>query len=203
MSTRTTWSGLCAGTAGLCLLGGMVLPVVFTLAVAAAAASIPWAARLPRLRRLVRPPLRARTTALVAAAALGTALGGLLVADAVAATGAGAVCLLLALDPLLGDTGRPVRRRERVTRAAPGRSIPAPAPVATAQPALDDLCLAWRRSYLELQRAGDDRLWHAVVEARRGYLDDLERRDPRGFARWLRSGARAAGDPQRFLHAAE
>jgi hypothetical protein len=38
-----------------------------------------------------------------------------------------------------------------------------------------------------------------VGEQRRAYLDEMARRDPEGFHRWLDSGARAAGDPSRYL----
>lgn len=65
---------------------------------------------------------------------------------------------------------------------------------------LDDeqLCLAWRRSFLLLERAtGKDRV--RIVELRREYLDELESRHPANFRSWLASGARAASDPSRFL----
>jgi len=37
------------------------------------------------------------------------------------------------------------------------------------------------------------------VEQRQLYLDEFERRNPTGLAEWLASGARAAGDPTRFI----
>ncbi|UOZ03003.1 hypothetical protein [Amycolatopsis sp. WQ 127309] len=64
-----------------------------------------------------------------------------------------------------------------------------------------ELCLAWRRSYGELLRATDEPARRRVVRSRRAYLDEIERRDREGFARWLGSGARAGGDPQRYLAA--
>jgi hypothetical protein len=39
----------------------------------------------------------------------------------------------------------------------------------------------------------------SIVEARRDYIDELERRSPHGLMAWLASGARAAGDPSRFI----
>jgi hypothetical protein len=61
------------------------------------------------------------------------------------------------------------------------------------------LCLAWRASFSNLDRAASpvDRL--RVVEERHGYLDELVRRHPDGIAAWLASGPRAAGDPTRFV----
>jgi hypothetical protein len=38
-----------------------------------------------------------------------------------------------------------------------------------------------------------------LARTRERYLDEIERRDPRGFARWLSSGARAGSDPATFL----
>jgi len=39
----------------------------------------------------------------------------------------------------------------------------------------------------------------AVVQLRQRYLDELQRRCPQGVARWLASGARAAGNPMTYL----
>ncbi|MEU4195328.1 hypothetical protein AB0E69_25740 [Kribbella sp. NPDC026611] len=68
----------------------------------------------------------------------------------------------------------------------------------------DELCLAWRRSFTQLQRtAGADRRT-AMADVRRAYLDELERRHPDSFATWMASNPRAAGDPARwFTHRAD
>jgi hypothetical protein len=64
----------------------------------------------------------------------------------------------------------------------------------------DQLCRAWRQSWLVLLDSGLDPTQRArMVETRRRYLDELERRDPTGFSRWLDSGARAGGDPLKFI----
>ncbi|WP_410790170.1 hypothetical protein [Kribbella sp. C-35] len=63
----------------------------------------------------------------------------------------------------------------------------------------EELCLAWRRSFNQLQRAmGPDRR-QAMADVRRAYLDELERRHPDSFADWLASNPRAAGNPARFF----
>ncbi|TQJ12081.1 hypothetical protein [Kribbella jejuensis] len=63
----------------------------------------------------------------------------------------------------------------------------------------EELCLAWRRSFTQLQRtAGADRR-QAMIDVRRAYLDELERRHPDSFAAWLASNPRAAGDPAKFF----
>jgi hypothetical protein len=62
-----------------------------------------------------------------------------------------------------------------------------------------DLCWEWRRSYLAVVRASNPDELVRIVALRAAYLDELERRDPTGFRRWLDDGARAASDPGRYL----
>jgi hypothetical protein len=67
---------------------------------------------------------------------------------------------------------------------------------------LPELCWAWRASFTALDRADprtEYRRWSALVAVRRCYLDELARRDPAGFARWLYTGARPASDPSRYV----
>jgi hypothetical protein len=66
---------------------------------------------------------------------------------------------------------------------------------------LDDsaLCLAWRQSFVSLSASRDARCVLELVELREQYLEELTRRHPDEIARWLASGARAAGNPMRFL----
>jgi hypothetical protein len=61
------------------------------------------------------------------------------------------------------------------------------------------LCAAWQRSYFAMLEvpAGPDR--YATLRMRERLLDELELRDPAGFARWLHCGARAGSDPGRYL----
>ncbi|TDU83343.1 hypothetical protein EV138_5807 [Kribbella voronezhensis] len=90
--------------------------------------------------------------------------------------------------------------KDAVDSPAPAR--PQSGPVAQ-QPLGDlsdlELCSAWRRSYLALQRATSptDRL--RIVQQRQGFLDELERRGPHQLAEWLHAGARAAGDPAKHF----
>ena len=66
---------------------------------------------------------------------------------------------------------------------------------------LDDseLCLAWRQSFVRLEGCTSGPTHLDVVRRREEYLDELQRRNPDGFAAWLASGARAAGNPLPFL----
>jgi hypothetical protein len=61
------------------------------------------------------------------------------------------------------------------------------------------LCLAWRASFSALEKAESPAERSRIIETRRSFLDELERRNPPGVAAWLASGARAAGDPSRFV----
>ena len=63
----------------------------------------------------------------------------------------------------------------------------------------EQLCHGWRASYVALQQRSSTVQVIAIVEERRKYLDELERRNANGFAAWLASGARAAGNPLPYL----
>jgi hypothetical protein len=72
--------------------------------------------------------------------------------------------------------------------------MPVPADLST-----PELCLAWRRTYLVLLEVSADTPRDDIVALRERLLDEIERRDPAGFTRWLETGARAGSDPGRFL----
>jgi hypothetical protein len=64
---------------------------------------------------------------------------------------------------------------------------------------VEDLCHAWRSSYVALQRAVTAESRMRIVGMRALYLDELERQAGREVRAWLSSGARAASDPGRFV----
>ena len=119
-----------------------------------------------------------------------------------AAAGASALTLLALVvatsPPVAARWYRPNPRPTPVSRAEPTMVVPT---VLDEEGPVDDLelCRAWRRSYLSLQSAAsiDERL--RIVARRQSYLDELERRAPQQLAEWLHTGARAAGDPTRFI----
>ena len=61
------------------------------------------------------------------------------------------------------------------------------------------LCGAWQRSYWLLLDLPPGPACEQVVSIRHHVLDELERRDPTGFGRWLKSGPRAGSHPGQFL----
>lgn len=70
---------------------------------------------------------------------------------------------------------------------------------------MDDatLCFAWRVSFVALQQPLSLFSRLQIVGRRQELLDELERRNPRGFRAWLASGARAAADPSKYITAAQ
>lgn len=105
-------------------------------------------------------------------------------------------------------TTEPLPRRQRpasdeyrpTARSTPGRTGSTRRWDAATVAALTDpdLCLAWRVSYVALQRhTVRDR--PTIVSFRAVVLDELQRRHPTEFHRWISAGARAASNPARYL----
>ena len=63
----------------------------------------------------------------------------------------------------------------------------------------EDLCLAWRSSFVALSRAEAAESRLRAVQIRGVILDELDRRNDEGLRSWFESGARAASDPHRHL----
>lgn len=63
----------------------------------------------------------------------------------------------------------------------------------------EQLCQAWRASYLALQERSSGVQMTGTVQERQRYLDEFERRNASGLTAWLASGARAAGNPLPYL----
>jgi hypothetical protein len=78
-----------------------------------------------------------------------------------------------------------------------GAPRPAIPPVATSS--VEDLGREWQRTAAVLETVVDPEVRAQVVRRRGEVLDELERRDPAGFARWLASGASVDGSPARYL----
>jgi len=66
-----------------------------------------------------------------------------------------------------------------------------------------ELCQAWRTSSHLLKKQGADLTQQAqLVSTRQEYLDELERRNPAGFLRWLAVHAQPESDPTQYLRPA-
>jgi hypothetical protein len=183
------------GLAGGCVfLGGFAAACLAGVGAVLGAAAVPWRPRTPAAGR---SPV---------AAALLAAAGPLAVIGLAAELGLPALALvgLLAAGwwPLRRPPARPRRRVHRVAPAPPALETvppdPLPAPAALPQLSLAELCRVWRVTSVRLQRCTWSGELEHVAALRRGCLDELQRRDPATFARWITT-ARAAGDPARLF----
>jgi hypothetical protein len=185
----------------LAAIGALTLPgdVLFGWILLGAGAGILVAFGASRLRRGRETangpdlPLGAATAAAFVTACL--VLAGLL------ATVGGALTATVLLLLVAGGLGAGYHRVAPPTAPGPrDHSIPRPVPpVPVADMATEELCVAWRRSYFLLLLATDEQARRRVVQRRQDFLDEIERRDRRGFLRWLDSGAKAGSDPSPYL----
>ncbi|MEU4518903.1 hypothetical protein AB0F52_09310 [Amycolatopsis sp. NPDC024027] len=161
----------------------------------------------PRLRRWRQVGVSGPDVPTGVAAAAAFIAAYLVIAGLLAAFGGGltaAVLILLAVAGLrAGQRDRPGFRDTPAAAPNP-RDVLAPATLSTssvlvADMATEDLCVAWRHSYFLLFVTADDSAHQLVVQRRQDFLDEIERRDRRGFLRWLDSGAKAGSDPAPYL----
>lgn len=222
MRTYTSWWWSVWGTVMLLgmLLSVLVWPpssvvVVFLLAALSAAVATTTYFR-QRPDRAIPAPGLGRTSTVTGVAvgattvglsAVGSLSGALLllVLLAAGATSPWAVRVLLRNAP--DPRPSPTPPREAHTHPAlaplPDRLVDSAIPSAVQRLTDADLCRAWRVSFGALSEAGTAAARARVVELRQAYLDEIDRRHPTGLATWLSSGARAAGNPSKYLAARE
>ena len=129
---------------------------------------------------------------------------------------AGAVLAVGGLGLWLLHAGRPPRRNADLAAPSSGPAAPsaAPRPVAGARPAESGATVTFSPPVATLSTAALGREWlststalagrlepttrQSIVRRRQDALDELERRDPEGFARWLADGA-LGSDPAGYL----
>ncbi|SDF63447.1 hypothetical protein [Pseudonocardia oroxyli] len=93
---------------------------------------------------------------------------------------------------------RLVAPRPRPSRHPAGSAPAGPLPARTHRLSTASLCIAWQRSFWVLEDMPVEERCE-VAAIRQALLDELERRDPHGFGRWLASHPRANSDPRRHL----
>ncbi len=164
------------------------------------------------IARETPPAARSRST-LEAAAFVGAAtVGALLVVAGIAALAGGAVAALVVGGVLVGALVVRLARRGPGSGASaahhpgPGRPLRAAAPgdVASLLPPVSALTTAelggeWMRTNEILAGRLDAAARAALVARREAALDELERRDPAGFARWLAAGPTPTSDPAGYV----
>ncbi len=159
---------------------------------------------------------RSRSTAEAAAFAGATTVGVLLLLAGIAALAGGAVAFLSVGAVLLGLlVVRAVRVLGTAARSAPGLTAALPNPagarpagpspeLASLLPPVADLPTAalgqeWLRTNAILAGRLGAAARASLVARREEALDELERRDPAGFARWLAAGPTLSSDPAGYV----
>ncbi len=213
-----TWTTLAAvvSAAGLfAAFRGYEVTVLLGMFLTASVLVVMWVLPFVADKPLVRP---LTVTGVVAGLVMWVAMGAGRVAGLL---GVLAVVVLAMLSPwALRAYGRILGRPRRRAGTPPGEptepSEPSePAAAAVAPPAValpeeghqlaadlmsdDELCRAWRRSCVELQRSLSPQARLDVVAVRARLLEELELRAGPRFSEWLAAGSRAAGDPSSFL----
>lgn len=186
--------------AALAVVGGVALrgPGLVAVCVSGAmagcvAAGVARESGGPRRRSVAETALQ---TAAITAAALLVLSGTALVA------GGGVAVLFVALAGTGWGIARWVRVRKDSSAPVPG---PHPLPVARpAAPTAERLSTAalseeWVRTGAALRGGLEPAVRQGLVVRRGQLLDELERRDPAGFARWLAAGPLASTDPAGFV----
>ena len=163
-------------------------------------------------------PAGARSRSAVEAAAFAGAatVGVLLLLAGIAALAGGAAAFLVVVTVLVGlFVVRLVRVRGTAARSGPGLTAPLPHPAA-AQPAGPSTELAgllppvavlptaalgqeWLRTNAILAGRLGAAARASLVARREEALDELERRDPAGFARWMAAGPTLSSDPAGYV----
>jgi hypothetical protein len=162
-------------------------------------------------------PAGSRTrSALEAAASVGaTTVGVLLILAGIVALAGGAVAALAVVVALVGVLVARLARgdgRQGGAARAPVTKLPIDRPVRldarteaarqlpVAALSTAELGQEWLRTSDVLSGRLDASARAALVARREEALDELERRDPAGFARWLAAGPTLASDPAGFVH---
>jgi hypothetical protein len=202
-------SGIVAVVGGLALRG----PELVAVGVAGVLAGCMAAG----IAREAPPGSRSRSTLEAAAIVGATTVGALLVIAGIAALAGGAVATLTVGGVLIGVlVVRLARRGPDVRSTADRTSAPrhpsavrplrseAPAELASLLPPVAVLTTAelggeWMRTSAILAGRLDPAARAALVVRREEALDELERRDPAGFARWLAAGPTPTSDPAGYV----
>jgi hypothetical protein len=196
------WTGLTCG-GGLAVVGGLALrgPELVAVGVAGVLAGC-MAAGIAR----EAPASHARATIEAAVAATGGTVLALLVLAGIAALAGGGVAAMTLAAGVLGVlVARAVVARRKAAAVPPPVVRPTPT-LAVHRPPPDrpvaalstsELGAEWLRTTAVLATVLHPTARHTIVARRQETLDELERRDPDGFGRWLTGGS--AGDPAEFV----
>jgi hypothetical protein len=152
------------------------------------------------------PQRRGRSTIETAAQASAWTVGVLLAVAGLAVFGGGVVtALVVTVCALVGAGVLVTKNRRRGSQPSPTRSSgsvrPGPAPLLVPVSALSTAALGreWLRTTEALAGQLDPEARRSIVHRREEALDELERRDPAGFAQWLAAGPLPGSDPAGYV----
>jgi hypothetical protein len=191
MSAGSLCGAVLAAASVVVLHGPAMLLVAAAAASAAGAAALTTDKGRPAAAAVAWKAAAITVTAIVLVSGLAVLAGG-----AVAAIGGLGSAVVAAGVLLLRARSRSGARTQRQGSQRPGLDCPA---VPVAQLPTSALASEWRWTTGELAGRLDPRTRQAIARRRRETLDELERRDPTGFARWLAVGAPPASDPAEFV----
>ncbi len=88
--------------------------------------------------------------------------------------------------------------RQNISRSSPGSDRSGTTPGELAQLDLHELCAGWRGCLRAMKATSTQGLRLRVARLRDLYLNELQRRNPSGFASWM-NHERPPDDPEPFL----
>ncbi|MGY1621223.1 hypothetical protein ACI789_03375 [Geodermatophilus sp. SYSU D00965] len=206
MPTRGPLTRLLLGLVLLCgaafaVVGGLALPPSGLVAIGIAglvSAGLAWGIARESSGRNGRLAVEAAWRTAAATVAV------LLVLSGTATIGGALLTLLVAAGGVATALGVWALRSRRTATPGPGAALGLPR--VTEMPVLPvadlptgDLGREWVRTSTALNGPLDPATRQALVLRRQEALDELERRDPAGFARWLAAGPLASSDPAGYL----
>lgn len=189
------------GLLALAVVGALARPVsvlpAFGIALIAATLSCALFQSRPAWPGPTRSPIRAAGRAGAAAGVGGLAVTGLWVLTGPATIPIVAAVALVGAALVLRR--HVLARRWRTATSASAPAVADVVPAVWAAMSTADLCQHWRISFTLLRSVTDPRQREAIAASRRQLLDELERRDPEGFARFLASRSPADCYPAHYV----
>ena len=212
--SRVLLGGALVGGGALAVVGGLAVrgPGLIGIGLAATLAGCtaagiarekPANARVPALEAAVRAA-GGTVAVLLVVAGLVTVAGGIVAALAVTAAVVVVGVQILRRPGPLGGTGATTKDRGRPAAAEVLRLPVSPPPRAVALPPVATMTTRalgdeWLRTTAALGSRLTSSARAALVVRRESVLDELESRDPAGFARWLAAGPAGGSDPADYV----
>lgn len=197
MTTRLVVGVTCITVAALAGIGLIIAPVevLFIWWCATSLFALPRDHLVVVIRNCGLPVPSATATVLGSMMVLAALTGVVVLLGPLAAAG---VVALAVVTVVLGWRRH---RHQQPDSPAPSPVLPEESTTELATLSVEQLCTAWQRSYWLLKKIPPGTDHRDIVAARGSVLDELERRDPDGFVRWLDTEPRPVSNPRPYLQA--